>query len=67
MAVDLSKLREMSVEELDREERNLRREVWKLRVQQGTGQLTDFRKVRRTRKDLARVKTIRKEREMVRS
>jgi large subunit ribosomal protein L29 len=67
MAVDLSKLREMSIEELDREERNLRREVWKLRVQQGTGQLTDFRKVRRTRKDLARVKTIRKEREMVRS
>lgn len=67
MAVDLSKLREMSVEELDREERNLRREVWKLRVQQGTGQLTDFRKVRRTRKDLARVKTIRKEREMARS
>ena len=67
MAADLSKLREMSVEELDREERNLRREVWKLRVQQGTGQLTDFRKVRRTRKDLARVKTIRKEREMARS
>ena len=67
MAVDISKLREMSIEELDREERNIRREVWKLRVQQGTGQLTDFRKVRRTRKDLARVKTIRKEREMARS
>lgn len=67
MAVDISKLREMSIEELDREERNIRREVWKLRVQQGTGQLTDFRKVRRTRKDLARVKTIQKEREMARS
>lgn len=67
MAVDISKLREMSIEELDREERNIRREVWKLRVQQGTGQLNDFRKVRRTRKDLARVKTIRKEREMARS
>ncbi|MBD3867759.1 MAG: 50S ribosomal protein L29 [Acidobacteria bacterium] len=67
MAADISKLREMSVEELDKEERNLRMEVWKLRVQQGTGQLSNFRKVRQTRKELARVMTIRKERELARS
>jgi large subunit ribosomal protein L29 len=67
MAADIAKLREMSVEELDKEERNLRREVWKLRVQQGTGQLTDFQKVKRVRRSLARVMTIRKERETVRS
>lgn len=66
MGADIFKLREMSVDELDREERNLREEVWKLRVQQGTGQLSDFRKVRQTRKDLARVMTIRKERELAR-
>ena len=67
MAADISKLREMSIDELGKEERNLRLEVWKLRVQQGTGQLSNFRKVRKTRKDLARVITIRKERELTRS
>jgi len=67
MAADISKLREMSVEELDKEERNLRQEVWKLRIQHGTGQLSNFRKVRQTRKELARVMTIRKERELARS
>ena len=67
MAADISKLREMSVDELDKEERNLRQGVWKLRVQQGTGQLADFRKVRKMRKELARVMTIRKERELARS
>ena len=66
MGADISKLREMSIDELDREERSLREAVWKLRVQQGTGQLSDFRKVRQTRKDLARVMTIRKERELAR-
>ena len=67
MAADISKLREMSVDELDKEERTLRKEVWKLRVQQGTGQLSNFRKVRQTRKELARVMTIRKERDLARS
>jgi len=67
MAADISKLREMSIDELGKEERNLRLEVWKLRVQQGTGQLSNFRKVRKTRKDLARVITILKERELARS
>ena len=66
MGADISKLREMSIDVLDREERSLREAVCKLRVQQGTGQLSDFRKVRQTRKDLARVMTIRKERELAR-
>ena len=66
MGADISKLREMSIEELDREESSLREAVWKLRVQQGTGQLSDFRKVRQTRKDLARVMTIRKESDLAR-
>ena len=62
MAADVTKLREMSVEELDREATGLRKSIWKLRVQQSTGQLHDFRKVRQTRKELARVLTIQRER-----
>jgi large subunit ribosomal protein L29 len=64
MAQDISKLRGMSFEELGDEERALREEIWKLRLQRSTGQLQDALKVRRTRGDLARILTIRREREL---
>ena len=64
MARELSKLREMSIEELAREERALRDEVWKLRLQRATGQLADPHKVRRTRRELARVLTVRRQQEL---
>lgn len=58
MALDISKLREMGVEELRKEEIELREEIWKLCLQRSTGQLQDSHKVRRTRHDLARVLTV---------
>ena len=61
MAVEVRKLRGMSPDELDKEARELREEVWKLRMQRSTGQLQDVGKVRRRRHDLARVLTIRRE------
>ena len=64
MAVDKGKLREMGPEELDKEAASLRAEVWKLRLQASTGQLTDPYKVRRVRKDLARVLTIAREQQL---
>ena len=66
MAVDVSKLREKSVEELALEEKALRNEVWKLRVQQSTGQLLDHHKVRRAKRDSASVLTIKRQRELSR-
>jgi large subunit ribosomal protein L29 len=62
MAMDVAKLREKSVDELDREEKALRNEIWKLRIQQTTGQLKDHHRVRRVRRDLARVLTVKRER-----
>jgi large subunit ribosomal protein L29 len=62
MAVNIAKLREMSINELDQEENTLRQAVWKLRIQQSTGQLQDPNKVRQARRDLARVLTIKRER-----
>jgi len=59
--LDPAKLRNMSPEELEREETALREEIWKLRLQRSTGQLQDFHKVRRTRRVLARVLTVRRE------
>ena len=64
MAKDIAKFRKMSADALDKEEHGLREEVWKLRLQMTTGQLQDPQKVRRARKSLARVLTIKRELEM---
>ena len=64
MAKNISKLRNMSPEALQREEHGLREEIWKLRIQLTTGQLQDPQKVRRVRQDLARVLTVKREIEL---
>ena len=61
MAKDIAKIRSMSPAELDKEELAIRDEVWKLRLQLSTGQLQDPTKVRRARKNLARLMTVRSE------
>ncbi len=67
MARDMGKLREMAPEEMDREEGALREEIWKLRLQMTTGQLQNPYKVRKARKDLARLLTVRRERVLAES
>ena len=61
MALDVTKMRGMTLVELTKEEGALREEIWKLRLQQSTGQLQDAKKIRRKRHDLARVLTVRRE------
>ena len=61
MAVDLAKMRDMSPAELAKEEDELRKAIWKLRLQMTTGQLQDPYKVRLARRDLARVMTVKSE------
>ncbi len=63
MTVRIEKLRGMSFEELSREENEIRDQIWKLRMQLSTGQLDNPRKVREARRDLARVLTLRRERQ----
>lgn len=55
------KYRGKSMAELAQEERSLRNEIWKLRIQQTTGQLTDHHKIRMARRDLARVLSVMRE------
>ena len=64
MAQEPAKLRDMSVEELTKEEEALRESIWMMRMQVATGQLSDPHAVRSARKDLARVMTIRRELEL---
>jgi large subunit ribosomal protein L29 len=63
MSLEPAKLRNMSAAELNKEEEQLRQGIWKLRLQMTTGQLQDPQKVARARQDLARVLTIKRERE----
>jgi len=67
MALEPSKLRDSSLEELAKEEDELRDQIWKLQLQRSTGQVQDQQKAREVRRDLARVLTIRRERELSRS
>lgn len=53
-----SELREKSVEDLQEQLIELRKEQLSLRMQQATGQLGETHKVRQVRRDVARLKTV---------
>ncbi len=52
------KMRELSIEELDRREVELKEEIYNFRFQNHTGQLENPLRLRMARRELARVKTI---------
>jgi large subunit ribosomal protein L29 len=57
------KVRELSVDELHGKERELQEQLFRLRFQKAVGQLDNALKLRETRRDIARVKTILRERQ----
>jgi ribosomal protein L29 len=59
----LIKYRDMEPEALVKEEAELRTAVWKMKVQKGTGQITDPLRLAVTKRDLARLLTVRRERD----
>lgn len=56
------KIREMSDEELMNQDKDLSDQLFRLRFQLSMGQTESLKKIRELRKDIARVKTIRRER-----
>ncbi len=56
--MEASELRDKSVDELNAELLELRREQFNLRMQQATGEMTHNHQHSRVRKDIARVKTV---------
>ena len=50
-------LRELSIQELLQREKELAMELFNLRFQMATGQLSNHTAIRKTKKDIARVKT----------
>jgi large subunit ribosomal protein L29 len=58
MALDLRELRQLTGPELAEKEKQLVEELFKLRFQFGTGRLENPMQIRKTKRDIARVKTI---------
>jgi large subunit ribosomal protein L29 len=59
--VKAEKVREMGVEELGVKERELHEQLFKLRMQKATGQLDNASRLGEVRRDIARVKTVLRE------
>jgi large subunit ribosomal protein L29 len=59
-----SKMRDMADEDLVQEETELRQQLFKLRFQTATGQLESASRMRSVRRDIARIMTILREREL---
>ena len=61
-----SAIREMGTEELEHKSEELQEQLFRLRVQHSLGQLENSLKLRETRRDIARVKTILKQKQVSR-
>ncbi len=53
-----AEVRDMAVEELQKKEQELRKELFNLRFQQTTGEIENPMRIRAVRKDIARILTI---------
>lgn len=59
-----SELREMTMEELDRKVNELKQELFNLRFQLATGQLDNPSRIKLVKRDIARTKTVIREKEL---
>jgi len=60
-------IRDMTRDELNKKERELKEELFNLRFQLATGQLENPMRLKEVRKDIARTKTVLREKELQRS
>ena len=65
--MELNKIREMSEVELAAELDKMKKDLFNLRFQHVTGQLENPVKMRETKRDIARVKTIMREKELTKA
>ncbi|HPC74314.1 MAG TPA: 50S ribosomal protein L29 [Syntrophales bacterium] len=60
----IKEMRDLSVDELKQKERELVDELFRLRVRHATGQLDSSAMMKNVKRDIARIKTVLKEREI---
>jgi len=58
MVLDLKELRQLTAPELVEKEKQLVQELFNLRFQLGTGRLENPMQIRKTKREIARVKTV---------
>ena len=56
--MDVAELRDLSVDDLEARAKEIEDQLFRMRIQQSLGQLDTPLKLRHTRRDLARIKTI---------
>jgi len=61
MALDVKELRQLTAPELLEKEKQLVQELFNFRFQLGTGRLENPMQIRKTKRDLARIKTVLRE------
>ncbi|MCD6152594.1 MAG: 50S ribosomal protein L29 [Syntrophobacterales bacterium] len=61
----IKEIRDLDVMELKQKERTLVEELFRLRFRHGTGQLDSSSSLKQVRKDIARIKTILREKENI--
>lgn len=64
MARRIETFREMTLNELDHQQRELSEQIFRLRFQLASGQAEGLKKMREARKDLARVKTLLRQKQL---
>jgi large subunit ribosomal protein L29 len=65
--MDVKELNGLSIEELSEKEKQLRQELFNFRFQLGTGRLENPMQVRNTKRDIARIKTVKRQTELLQS
>jgi large subunit ribosomal protein L29 len=64
--MEIEKIRALSDAELDQALRDAKRDLWQARFELATRQLKDFSAIERSRREIARILTVRNERELAR-
>ncbi|MGA2514639.1 MAG: 50S ribosomal protein L29 [Candidatus Limnocylindrales bacterium] len=65
--MDIDKVRALSDDELDAQLKEAKQDLWQARFQLNTRQLKDYSSIPRTRRTIARILTVQRERRDVRS
>jgi large subunit ribosomal protein L29 len=65
--MDVKDLNGLSIEELSEKEKQLRQELFNFRFQLGTGRLENPMQIRNTKRDIARIKTVKRQTELLRT
>ena len=63
--MQINEVRELKIDELQKELGNHERTLMNLRFRDATAQLSDFTEIRKTRRTIARINTVLREREIV--